>query len=56
MEEGDGRPADFSTSVSVYALSSRESAKEGVKESRRAFSCDGEARPPFAVYSGLAHL
>lgn len=53
MQEGDGSPADFSTSVSVYALSSREPAK-GVKESRRTFFRDGESSPPYVVYSGLA--
>ena len=54
MQEGNGSPAEFSTSVSVYALSSRESAK-GVKESRRTVFCDGEsASPPYVVYSGLA--
>ena len=54
MQEGNGSPADFSTSVSVYALSSRESAK-GVKESSRTVFCDGESgSPPYVVYSGLA--
>lgn len=53
-QEGNGSPAEFSTSVSVYALSSRESAK-GVKESKRTVFCNGESgSPPYVVYSGLA--
>ena len=52
MSHAGGRPGEFSASISVYALSSMESANEAENELRRSSFGNEESKEPFVTYTG----